>query len=76
MSAPTVTDPRPGDRLVWTTTDGATVFVVVKRVTRHGVIFLRCHHGGRVWTRRHDGPLFPSMRRRQWTTADLLDQLP
>lgn len=68
--------PRKGDRYVWTTTDGATVLVEVARVYRAGWISLRCHHAGRVWTRKHQGPLFESMRPHAWTTADLIDQLP
>lgn len=73
MTAPTT--PSKGDRLVWTQPDGALVFVEVRRVTAHGDVFLRCHHGDRSWTRHHRGPLFPSMVRRDWAAADLLDQI-
>lgn len=59
MSAPTA--PTKGDRYVWTQPDGAEILVEVRRVA-HGVAWLRCHHAGRSWTRRHDLPMFASMR--------------
>lgn len=57
---------------VWITPDGARVLVRVTAV-RNGVAYLRCHHGGRSWTRRHELPLFPSMRPASWTLAELLE---
>ncbi|GEL19319.1 hypothetical protein [Pseudonocardia asaccharolytica] len=69
------TAPYPGQRLVWTQPDGAQVFVRVTRV-HDGVVWLRCQHGGRQWTRRHRLPLFPSMRPHPWTAADVLETIP
>ncbi len=67
-------DLRPGDRLVWTQTDGARVLVRVTRINRDaGIAYLRCHWAGRSWTRRQDLPLFPSMKRADWTTDELLE---
>jgi hypothetical protein len=67
---------RPMDRLVWTQVDGAVVYVTITRINfTQGIAYLRCHYGSKAWTRRHDLPLFPSMQRKQWTTADLLDQM-
>lgn len=63
---------RAGDRFVWTQPDGAVILVRVTRVSGD-TAWLRCHHGGRSWTRRHTGPLFPSMRAAVWTTAELLE---
>jgi hypothetical protein len=69
-------NPRPRDRFVWTQPDGATVFVKVIRVNgSEGIAYLRCHYGGRMWTRRHSLPLFPSMTRKEWTADDLLETL-
>lgn len=63
-----------GDRLIWDTVDGARIYIIVKRVNRDGgVAYLRCHWGGKAWTRRHLLPLFPSMTHAHWTTADLLE---
>lgn len=66
--------PRAGDTYVWERFDGIRVYVRVTRVSRNlGVAWLRCHQSGRSWTRRHELPLFDSMIRRPWTTAELLD---
>lgn len=61
---------RVGDRLVWDRFDGARIFVIVARL-RANDAFLRCHERDRVWTRREDLPLFPSIVRKHWTTEDL-----
>lgn len=66
-------DIRSGEKLIWTQTDGARVFVIVTRLTPR-VAYLRCHYGDRAWTRRHELPLFPSMRRGHWTTADVQEE--
>lgn len=67
---------RAGDTLVWTQPDGARVYVRVTRVSiAQGCVWLRCHHGGRSWTRRQVLPLFPSMRPAPWSTADLLETI-
>lgn len=64
------------DRFVWTQPDGAAVFMRVTRINRSdGVAWLRCSRGGRSWTRRHQLPLFPSMARREWTVAELLETI-
>ncbi len=66
-------DVHAGDRLIWTQPDGAQIFIIVKRVNQDGVwADLRCHYGAHTWTRRHELPLFASMHRGHWTTADLL----
>jgi hypothetical protein len=67
-------NPRKGETYVWTMTDGALVYLRVTRVY-DGVAWLRCHHAGRSWTRRHQLPLFPSMEKREWTTAELLETI-
>ena len=65
-----------GDRLIWDTVDGARIYIIVKRVNLDGgFAYLRCHWGGKAWTRRQELPLFPSMQPKHWTTADLLDTL-
>lgn len=69
--------PVAGDRIVWTTTDGARIYIIVRRVfPSRGYVALRCHYNGRVWIRKHRLPLFPSMRYQQWTTTDLQETLP
>lgn len=67
-------EPHKGDTYVWTTTDGARVYVRITGI-RAGVAWLRCHHAGRSWTRRHILPLLPSMEKRPWTTAELLETI-
>ncbi len=65
---------RVGDRLVWTMPDSARIYVRVVQF-RGEYVYLRCHHGGKAWTRKHRLPLFPSMKLVAWTTADLLETI-
>lgn len=79
MTAPLPVDVGPcvGDRYEWVQPDGGRVLFEVRRINRDTrTAYLRCHHAGRTWTRRHQGPFFPSMKPRQWTTADLLELIP
>ena len=71
---PVADRPRTHDRYRWTMPDGAVVLVRVTRVG-DGVVWLRCHHSGRAWTRRHTLPLFASMVPGEWTTAELLETI-
>lgn len=64
------------EHIVWTQPDGAVVYCRVTRIWHdRTVVYLRCSYAGRSWTRRHEGPLFPSMVRRPWTTAELLETI-
>lgn len=63
-----------GDTYVWDRVDGARVYVRITRIWRD-VAWLRCHHAARSWTRRHELPMFTSMRRSAWTTAELLETI-
>jgi len=72
----TVLDDMPlqvGDPIVWTRPDGTTVYATISEL-RRGEVLMHCHCGGRPrWTRHQKLPLYPSMSRRAWTLAELLE---
>lgn len=67
-------DVQSGETIEWTQPDGAVVLAIVSRRSANTVC-LRCHYDGWSWTRRHDLPLFASMVRRPFTTAEWLDTI-
>jgi len=63
---------RVDDCIVWDRLDGTTAYCRITRIHRREVV-MRCHCGGISWTRHQKLPLFPSMVRRPWTLAELLE---
>lgn len=73
----TVLDDMPlhlGDPIVWHRIDGTTVYATVSEL-RPTEVLMRCRCGTREWTRHQTLPLYKSMVRQPWTTAELLETI-